>query len=109
MRWDEPGREPPPRRLHRRFGTRRLFQCQGPGWYVAITPLGMPLTRDGQGLAVERRRADKTMSRPSGWYPSAPPAWGLTSGYRTAKEAAQRLDRAVREYDTGRGGGLART
>lgn len=99
MRWDEVV-EPPPRRLHRRFGTGRLFECQGPGRYVAITPLGMPLTRAGSApLAVERRRHDRTVSRPAGWYPVAPAEWELTSGYSTARLAAQRLDKAILEFD----------
>jgi hypothetical protein len=104
MKWDEVV-EPPPRRLRRRFGTGRLFECQGPGRYVAVTPLGMPLTRDGGqpegGLAVERRRADRTVSRPAGWYPVAPKSWGLTAGYATARLAAHKLDLAISAHDAG--------
>lgn len=95
------------RRLRRRFGTRRMFESRGPGRYIVVTPLGMPLTRDGgRAPAIERHRADRTMSRPAGWRVVGPPVWEPTGAWATARDAAQQLHKAIVEHDR-RAGGLA--
>ena len=93
------------RRLHRRFGTRTLFQSRGPGRYVALTPLGVPLTRDGGHEAlIERRHANRAAAAPAGWYLVGPPLWVPRHAGSRAREAAQALYTAIREHDRSVGG-----
>lgn len=88
------------RRLHRRFGTRVLFQSREPGRYVALTPLGVPLTRDGGHEAlIERRHANRAAAAPAGWYLVGPPLWVPRHGGGTAREAAAWLIRTISEHD----------
>lgn len=96
-----------PRRLIRRFGTGRRWRSEGPGRYVPLTPLGVPLTRGGMPAWIERRRADRTMSRPAGWYTIGPPLWRPTHRGETAREAAQQLHTDLRQLDL-RSDGLAK-
>lgn len=94
------------RPFHRRFGTRRLFAARGPRRYVMLTPLGADLTRDGgRPVLIEHRAADRTQSRPAGWYVEAPP-WQPVS-YDTAREAAQQAAQRVWDYDLQYEPGLA--
>lgn len=94
------------RPFHRRFGTRRLFAARGPRRYVMLTPLGADLTRDGgRPVLIEHRAADRTQSRPAGWYVEAPP-WQPVS-YHTARETAQQATQRVRDHDREHEPGLA--
>jgi hypothetical protein len=104
VNWRDTAPPPPPRPLHRRFGTRRIFRCAGPGRYVPLTPLGMPLTRSGSAALIERRRAEPTKSRRAGWWVIGPPTWEPSMRCDTAREAAQALDVAVRAHDRAHGG-----
>jgi hypothetical protein len=105
VNWQDAGPPPQPRPLHRRFGTSRIFQCIGGGCYAPLTPLGMHLTRDGGKMPmIERRRAEPTRSRRAGWWVTGPPSWDASVAFDTARDAAQWLDRAIRDHDRAHGG-----